>query len=137
MKILGIDHVAILCQDLDGMAEPFLTQLGLTAGTREQVAAQRTEAYFLLPGQGDACLELIASRDNPGLDRFLARRGNTLHHVAFLVDDLAGALAELAVQGVPLIDREPRPGARRHQVAFIHPSATGGVLVELVGTHRP
>ena len=62
------------------------------------------------------------------------KRGG-LHHIAFAVEDIADALNELAERGVPLIDKVPRPGARGHQVAFLHPKALGGVLVELVSAH--
>ena len=68
---------------------------------------------------------------NAALARFLARRGPGLHHVCFEVDDLRGALATLKAAGVRLIDETPRPGARGHRVAFLHPAATGGVLFEL------
>jgi methylmalonyl-CoA epimerase len=69
---------------------------------------------------------------NAGLQRFLDQRGDGLHHVAFAVTDLRLALQRLADAGVQLIDREPRPGARGHLVAFLHPRAMNGTLVELV-----
>lgn len=138
MKILGIDHVAVCAPSLDGAAAPFLEHLGLAVGPREFVAAQKTEAWFLLPGlltgdEAGACVELIAPQGgNAGLEKFLEKRGAGLHHVAFLVEDVAAALAELDGKGVRLIDKTPRPGARGHEVGFLHPSACGGVLVELV-----
>ena len=138
MKILGLDHVAICSPSIDEAAAPFLVQLGLAQGPRELVESQRTLASFLLSGdQAGACIELIAPAGNPTLEKFLARRGAGLHHVAFRVDDLAAALDELAARGTPLIDRVPRPGARGHRVAFLHPGACGGVLVELVEAHEP
>ena len=135
MKVLGIDHVAIIAPDLDAAGRPLIDLLGMAVGPREVVEAQRTEAAFLLTGdEAGACVELIApAGSNPGLEKFLAKRGPGFHHVAFRVDDLAGALAELDARGVQLIDKTPRPGARGHQVGFLHPSACGGVLVELVG----
>jgi methylmalonyl-CoA epimerase len=133
MRVLGIDHVAVCAADVSIAASPFLELLGLTAGPREVVAAQRTEAYFVLAGaDADACVELIAPAGNETLEKFLAKRGPGLHHVAFRVDDLAAALRELDQKGVPLIDKVPRPGARGHHVGFLHPSAFHGVLVELV-----
>jgi methylmalonyl-CoA/ethylmalonyl-CoA epimerase len=81
--------------------------------------------------EGDAALELVAPAGNAGLEKFLARRGPGLHHICFEVDDLPGALAQLKAAGVRLIDEQPRLGARGHLVAFLHPSATGGVLFEL------
>ena len=83
------------------------------------------------PAGDDAAVEICAPAGNAALERFLARRGPGLHHVCFEVDDLSGALATLKAAGVRLIDETPRPGARGHLVAFLHPAATGGVLFEL------
>jgi methylmalonyl-CoA/ethylmalonyl-CoA epimerase len=138
MKILGIDHVAICVADVGEAAHPFVDLLGLLQGPREFVEAQKTEASFLLtPQEAGACVELIAPKGgNAGLEKFLSKRGPGLHHIAFLVEDLAGALRELDARGVPLIDKIPRPGARGHEVGFLHPTACGGALVELVGHRR-
>jgi methylmalonyl-CoA/ethylmalonyl-CoA epimerase len=135
LRILRIDHVALATPDIDTALPLWLDVLGLAAGPREYVPTQLTEAAFVLtPAQGEACVELIAPKprgENAGLEKFLEKRGG-LHHIAFAVDDLQAALDELASRGVPLIDRKPRPGARGHHVAFLHPKAMGGVLVELV-----
>ena len=135
MRVLGIDHVAMLHGELDAAAKPVLELLGMSLGAREFVDSQKTEAAFLLTAdEAGACVELIAPKGgNPGLEKFLEKRGPGLHHVAFLVDDLAAALLELDQKGVPLIDKQPRPGARGHKVGFLHPRAFGGILVELVG----
>ena len=78
-------------------------------------------------------LELIEPVGGPSTWKdHLDQKGEGVHHIAFLVDDLAAALRELDARGVKLIDRVPRPGARGHQVGFLHPAACGGVLVELV-----
>ncbi len=139
MRITRIDHVAVLTRSVELTLPRWLEVLGLAKGPREVVASQRTEAGFVLtPEEAGACVEMIApSGENPGLQRFLERSGGKdgLHHIAFAVDDLAGALRELDQKGVPLIDKAPRPGARGHQVGFLHPSAMGGVLVELVSDH--
>jgi len=135
MKIVRIDHVALCVPELDGALAAWQSVLPLFLGAREYVPTQLTEAAFLLtPAQADACVELIAPiprGQNAGLEKFLDKRGG-LHHIAFAVEDIGNALAELAERGVPLIDKVPRPGARGHQVAFLHPQALGGVLVELV-----
>jgi methylmalonyl-CoA/ethylmalonyl-CoA epimerase len=135
MRILGIDHVAVCTGELASAADPFVRLLGLALGPREFVEVQKTEALFLLtPEEAGACVELIAPRGgNQGLEKFLEKRGAGLHHIAFLVEDLAGSLKELDQLGIKLIDKVPRKGARGHNVGFIHPSAFGGVLVELVG----
>jgi methylmalonyl-CoA/ethylmalonyl-CoA epimerase len=139
MRITRIDHVAVCVPDLDKALSPWLKILGLKLGPREFVEAQKTEALFVLtPAEADACVELIAPKGgNPGLEKFLERSGGKagLHHIAFAVDDLAGALKELDAAGVPLIDKVPRPGARGHTVGFLHPKAADGVLVELVSDH--
>lgn len=138
MRILRIDHIALAVPELDPAIAPWLSILGLSLGAREHVAAQNIDAAFVLtPAQGEACVELIAPSPrgaNVGVEKFLQKRGG-LHHVAFAVDDIAAALDELAERGVPLIDRRPRLGARGHEVAFLHPSALGGVLCELVAAH--
>lgn len=135
MKILGIDHVAVCAGSIDEAQRPFLELLGMALGPREYVESQKTDAGFVLTAdEAGACVELVApGPGNVGLQRFLDKRGQGLHHVAFLVDDLAAALRELDARGVALIDKVPRPGARGHQVGFLHPSAFGGVLVELIG----
>ena len=134
MRILGIDHVAIIGESIDGMAQPYLDLLAMLSGPREFVEGQRTDAAFLLTEEeAGACVELIAPRGNPTLEKFLEKRGPGLHHVAFRVEDVDVALRELDERGVKLIDKVGRPGARGHRVGFIHPATFGGVLVELVG----
>jgi methylmalonyl-CoA/ethylmalonyl-CoA epimerase len=104
--------------------------LGLEARERELVEAQKTEAA-LLP-IGETSIELIEPKGNEGLAKFLDKRGPGLHHIAVEVEGIESALALLESLGVPLLDKAPRRGARGHKVAFVHPKATGGVLVELV-----
>ena len=141
-KVKTIDHVAIAVADLAPTAAALGSLFGLSAGARENVTDQKTEVVFLQPdqasgqngseaGSGTASLELICPNGNASLERVLSKRGPGLHHICFEVEDLPGALADLKSQGVPLIDESPRPGARGHLVAFLHPRATGGVLFEL------
>jgi methylmalonyl-CoA/ethylmalonyl-CoA epimerase len=131
IKVKRIDHVAIAVAERDAAAASLSALFGLTTGAREHVASQATDVAFLHPQGGEAALELCAPRGNAALDRFLARRGPGLHHVCFAVEDLPAALAALKAAGVRLIDETPRPGARGHDVAFLHPDSTGGVLFEL------
>ncbi len=139
MRITRIDHVAVCVRDLDQALPPWLKMLGLALGPREVVEAQKTEAAFVLtPEEAGACVELIAPAGaNAGLEKFIERNNGKagLHHIAFAVDDLALALKELDRAGVPLIDKVPRPGARGHEVGFLHPKAADGVLIELVSDH--
>jgi methylmalonyl-CoA/ethylmalonyl-CoA epimerase len=130
LRIKKIDHVAICVADLDEAVARWQGALGLHSASREVVASQATEAA-LLP-VGETSVELISPRGNASLERFLEKRGPGLHHVAVEVEGIDEALASLKTLGVPLIDEVARPGARGHKVAFVHPRATGGVLVELV-----
>jgi methylmalonyl-CoA/ethylmalonyl-CoA epimerase len=130
VRIKRIDHVAICVADTDEAIAKYKHVLGLEPEVREVVESQRTEAT-LLP-IGDTSVELIAPKGNEGLERFLEKRGPGLHHIALEVEGIEAALSALKALGVQLIDETPRKGARGHKVAFLHPKATGGVLVELV-----
>lgn len=133
IRVKRIDHVAIAVADRDASAAALGSIFALAPGAREHVAAQKTDVAFLNTDAGadDATLELCAPAGNATLEKFLTRRGPGLHHICFEVDDLPAALAQLKAAGVRLIDEQPRLGARGHLVAFLHPSATGGVLFEL------
>jgi methylmalonyl-CoA/ethylmalonyl-CoA epimerase len=128
--IKKIDHVAVCVNDIDAAVAKYKEVFGLVATERETVASQKTEAVLLPIGESN--IELISPRGNDGLVKFLEKRGPGLHHIAIEVEGIEGALAFLKAMGVPLIDEAPRAGARGHKVAFVHPKATGGVLVELV-----
>jgi methylmalonyl-CoA/ethylmalonyl-CoA epimerase len=134
LKIKRIDHVAVCVPDIDQALARWQVLFDLRPGAREWVESQKTEA-LLLP-VGDTSLELVAPRGNEGLARFLEKRGPGLHHVAVEVERIEEAIALLSALGVPMIDASPRTGARHHKVAFVHPRATGGVLVELVERPR-
>ena len=137
--VVGIDHVGVCVEKMDAAAALWSELLGLAVAHRECVDPQKTEAAFVDPPagpSGGATVELVSPMDgNVGLVKFLQKRGDGLHHLAFAVTDLRQALARLAEAGVELIDREPRPGARGHKVAFLHPRAMNGTLVELVERH--
>lgn len=130
IKIKKIDHVAIAVENIDHALAKYQQALGLSVREREVVASQKTEAA-LLP-VGETSIELIEPKGNEGLARFLEKKGPGLHHIAVEVEGIESALAFLKAAGVPLVDETPRIGARGHKVAFLHPKATGGVLVELV-----
>lgn len=131
--VLGIDHIGICVGAMDSAQRLWAELLGVPIAHHECVEPQKTEAAFLDFKEGPATVELIAPMaGNSGLDKFLGKRGDGLHHLAFAVTDIRLALARLVAANVPLIDREPRPGARGHLVAFLHPKAMNGTLVELV-----
>ena len=131
LNIKKIDHIAICVGGLDKSIEDYGKLLGIEATDRDTVVPQKTEACMF--HCGDSAIELITPMaGNVGLEKFLEKRGEALHHIAFEVDDIEGTLARLEAAGIPLIDKKPRPGLRGHRVAFLHPKAFGGVLVELV-----
>ncbi|MRG94921.1 methylmalonyl-CoA epimerase [Polyangium spumosum] len=130
MKIKRIDHVAIAVDNIDHALVKWQQALGLEPGVRELVSSQKTEAVLLPVGESN--IELIEPKGNEGLQKFLEKRGPGLHHIAVEVEGIEAALVLLKSLHVPLIDEAPRIGARGHKVAFLHPRATGGVLVELV-----
>lgn len=130
LRIKKIDHVAVCVKDVDEAIAKYRTTLGLEPTVREVVESQKTEAV-LLP-IGETSVELISPAGNVGLEKFLEKRGPGLHHIAIEVEGIEEALTALKALGVPLVDETPRKGARGHKVAFLHPKATGGLLVELV-----
>ena len=129
---LRLDHVAIAVESLATALPLFESLTGGVGSAIEEIAAQGVKVAFV--GSGGGRLELLEplAAETP-VGRFLRRRGPGLHHIAYRVPDLQKTLDALAARGVTLIDRTPRPGAGGHQVAFLHPSSTGGVLIELVG----
>jgi methylmalonyl-CoA/ethylmalonyl-CoA epimerase len=130
-----LDHVGIAVADLGAALKFYRDALGLEIDAPEDVGSQRVRAHFIpLESAGDrgASLELLeATADDSPIAKYLAKKGPGLHHITLRVDDIRGALAQLAARGVRLIDEEPRPGAHGSLVAFIHPSSAHGVLVEL------
>lgn len=128
-----IHHVAYA--SADGAAEDALSRLfGLAASPDEHGPgfAERTCGV----GEGGASLQLLRETGPGTVARFVARRGPALHHVAFEVDDLDATLARLRAEGVRLVDEAARPGGGGTRIAFVHPTAVGGLLVELVETMR-
>jgi methylmalonyl-CoA epimerase len=125
-----LDHVGIAVDRLDDALAFYRDALGLHVTMPEDVPTQRVRAHML--DTGPAALELLeATAPDSPIATFISRRGAGLHHVTLRVEDLRAALAHLAARGVRLVDAEPRPGAHGSLVAFIHPSAAHGVLVEL------
>ena len=129
-KILGIEHVAIAVNDLNQPADVFGNLLGIPHTSTEDVEDQKVLTDIFNTGSGKIELLKATSEDSP-ITKFLDKRGQGVHHIAFLVDNLALALKELSDAGVNLIDTEPRIGAEGMLIAFLHPKSTSGVLVEL------
>ncbi|HEV2249443.1 MAG TPA: methylmalonyl-CoA epimerase [Candidatus Limnocylindria bacterium] len=126
-----LHHVSVVVRSIAESLPFYCDTLGLRAGEVRDLADQRVRAVFLTAA--DTTIELIEPTDTEsGVARFLAERGQaSLHHVCFVVDDLGATLAALTQRGVDLIDRAPRRGVEG-DVAFLHPRASGGVLVELI-----
>lgn len=135
MKIKRISHVAVAVPSIDEAAPKFEKVLGIKPEGREHVESQRVDAAML--PLGGASIELIEPKGNEGLAKFLEKRGPGLHHVAVEVEGIDEVLALLKSLEVPLIDQTSRIGAHGHKVAFVHPKATGGVLIELVEEVAP
>jgi methylmalonyl-CoA/ethylmalonyl-CoA epimerase len=133
MKIKRIAHVAVAVPNIDDAFAKFQRVLGLPLEGRETVASQKVEAAMM--PLGEAAIELIEPKGNEAVGRFLENRGPGLHHIAVEVEGIEDVLATLKERGVALIDPSPRIGAHGHKVAFVHPKATGGVLIELVEPH--
>jgi methylmalonyl-CoA/ethylmalonyl-CoA epimerase len=126
-----IDHVGVAVEDLDRAISLYEGSFGMPLVHRETIESQGVEAVLLDVGEGH--IELLRPLGpETVVGRFLERRGEGLHHVAYRVDNIDVALATLGQEGVELIDHAPRTGIRSSRVAFLHPKATGGVLTELV-----
>ena len=129
-KVLGIEHIAVAVNDMDNPSNFFGNLLGINNTSKEEVEDQKVITDIYDTGSGKIELLKAIAEDSP-ITKFLSKRGQGVHHVAFLVDDLQLALAELAEAGVELIDSKPRVGAEEMLIAFLHPKSTSGVLVEL------
>jgi methylmalonyl-CoA/ethylmalonyl-CoA epimerase len=145
-----IDHVGIACRDLEESVARYCSVFGLTVTSREVNQEQGVREAMLLvatagpdgpavPGPGGASyIQLLEplSPDSP-VGKFLARRGEGIHHIGYAVTDVRSALAEVAGTGVRLVDERPRHGSLGASIAFLHPADVGGVLTELVEPKRP
>ncbi|HTT54245.1 MAG TPA: methylmalonyl-CoA epimerase [Streptosporangiaceae bacterium] len=134
--LLRIDHVGIACRDLEAAVARYQEAFGLTVASREVHTEQGVREAMLRvgpPGDGPSWVQLLEplGPDTP-VGKFLARRGEGLHHIGYAVPDIRAALAELAPKPFRLIDQRPRHGSMGASIAFLHPADLGGVLTELV-----
>jgi methylmalonyl-CoA/ethylmalonyl-CoA epimerase len=128
--IKNLDHIAIAVHNLEEAARFYQDMLGLDLKNVEVVKEQKTKVGFFSIGETHIELVEPATEDSP-LVKFLESRGAGIHHLCFEVDDIDQAIQTLIEKGALLIDKEARPGAHGTRVAFLHPKATGGVLIEL------
>ena len=125
-----IDHIGIVVESIDASLKTYCDTLGFTLLERRTVAEHLVEVAFL--DAGNSALELLAPLDTTsGTARFLQNRGEGVHHICFAVDDIAATLTDLRAQGMRLIDEQPRQGIHG-LVAFVHPKATHGAMIELL-----
>jgi methylmalonyl-CoA epimerase len=129
--ILDVHHIGIAVDDLEDAVTRYRRTLGIEPTHRERIVEQGVdEVLFTMEGSSIQLLGALGPETPVGT--FLAKRGPGLHHVAYRVADVAEALTRLRDDGVRLIDETPRAGSRGTMIAFVHPKAMGGVLVELV-----
>ena len=131
MRAKGIHHLGVAVEDLDEAVDTYQRLFGAELEQRDTVKSQGVEAAAVRVGESR--VELLASLgEETPVGKFLANRGPGVHHVAYQVDDLRQELADLADQGVHVIDEEPHRGLFGLEVAFVHPESLHGVLAELV-----
>ena len=128
---MKIDHIGIATNGIEDAASIYRDAFGVYVTETEEVPGQKVRVAMLPIGESRLELLEATSADSP-ISKFLAKRGPGIHHLALRVDDIRAALADLKSKGARLIDEEPRAGAGGCLVAFVHPSSTGGVLIELV-----
>ena len=130
MNLTVIDHIGIAVKNLEGALRFWEATLGIKCTGVEEVAEQKVKTAFL-PVK-DTEIELLepTAEDSP-IAKFIEKKGEAIHHLAIRVDDLQKTLFDLKAQGIRLIDEKPRKGAGGAMIAFVHPAAAGGVLLEL------
>ena len=130
MKPTHIEHIGIAVKSLDESIPYYEKILGLTCYNVEEVTDQKVRTAFFMIGQTK--LELLESTDPEGtISKFIEKRGEGIHHIAYAVDNVEKALEDVIDAGLQLIDKAPRKGAENLSIAFLHPKSTGGVLTEL------
>jgi len=130
MKILKIDHLGIAVSSIDAKKNFWTDALGLKLTGTETIEEQNVTTAFLPVGESEVELLESTSKEGP-VARYIEKKGEGIQHVAFRVENIEEALEELKEKGIALIDQTPRKGAGGAKIAFLHPKATSGVLVEL------
>lgn len=130
MNIVGVEHIGIAVGNLDDAIRRLETVFGIRCKTREKVESSKVEVAVFEVGNTKIELVTPASEKSP-IAKFLAERGDGIHHICLNVKDIKGCLEELQGKGVDLIDKNPRQGAFGHTVAFLSPRSVSNILVEL------
>lgn len=132
MKPTHIEHIGIAVSDLEKAIKFYEDVFGLECYKIEEVPDQKVRTAFFMIGQTK--IELLESTSPEGaVAKFIEKRGEGIHHIAFAVADIEAGLKETVEKGVAMIDCKPRRGAEGLDIAFLHPKATGGVLIEICG----
>jgi len=128
--ITGLDHIAIAVEKIDDILPTYEKLLGLKLESLKEAKQHKIKAAFL--DVGETSIELIEplNKESP-VSKFLEKRGQGIHHIAFKVDNIEKTLKQLKNKGVVLIDEKPRIGIKGGEIAFLHPKSTGNVLIEL------
>jgi methylmalonyl-CoA epimerase len=130
MKILGIDHIAIAVNNIEVSAEYFQRAFGIPLSGNESIPDRFLEIGML--NMNNTKIELVeGTSPEATIAKFIAKKGEGIHHVCIRVDNIDEALSHLKSQGFALIDEKPRAGAEGARIAFIHPASFGGILIEL------
>lgn len=130
MDITHIEHIGIAVKNLDEAIKYYENILGLKCYSVEEVADQKVKTAFFMAGQTK--IELLESTSPDGtIAKFIEKKGEGIHHMAFAVNKLADSLKEVEAKGIQLIDKQPRKGAEGLNIAFLHPKSTISVLTEL------
>lgn len=130
MKPTHIEHIGIAVKSIEACLPYYEKVLGLSCYAIEEVTDQKVKTAFFKVG--DTKIELLeATSDESTIAKFIEKKGEGVHHIAFAVENLAEVLPEVEKQGIQLIDKEPRKGAEGLNIAFLHPKSTHGVLTEL------
>lgn len=128
--VKSINHVAVVVSDMEQSLSFWRDALGIELHELRDVPAEKSQVAFL-PLAGAEVELVMPTTDDSGIAKYLAKRGQGMHHLCLEVDDIVGMLAQLKAKNIRLINEEPRTAADGKKYAFIHPESTGGVLVEL------
>jgi methylmalonyl-CoA/ethylmalonyl-CoA epimerase len=129
-QIKAINHVAVVVEDMEKSLAFWRDALGIELHELRDVPAEKSQVAFL-PLAGAEVELVMPTTDDSGIAKYLAKRGQGMHHLCLEVDDINGMMAQLKSRNIRLINEEPRTAADGKKYAFIHPESTGGVLVEL------
>ncbi|QIW23418.1 methylmalonyl-CoA epimerase [Sulfolobus sp. S-194] len=136
METQNIDHIGIAVENIEEAIKFYTEKLGMKVVHKEILEDRGLKVAFLTGKEGETAIELLEPINHEDMNntvaKFIKNRGQGLHHLAIKVENIESSLKELESQGIQLVDKKPRPGARGHLVAFVHPKSVMGVLLELV-----